>query len=510
MRGIDEFADLDDDSLKKIGSAMSEVTYTKDDMILKKGDVGRVFYVIRFGTVKVTNIGSADGESRYADHVLSAGDYFGERALMTGEPRAATITCMSPTCTLLTLSSEDFQRYLGDMEEILKFCSLKRVLLSIPVFSTSKLASYEIKQIVRCVQPAVYNEGASMGKDEPCIYLIDSGTVTTTASNGVVNIMGKGDYFGGEDWLDDVEKTTAIASSPEVKVQVLKRSSVFKTIESKRLGRPISARTRDLQIDIDLDDLSKIKLLGIGSFGRVWLVKHTPTSKTFALKQMDKALILKHHQEKSVIREKSIMASLHHPFIVQLVSVFSDSTKIYMLLDLLQGGELFSVIHTRRYDGIPCNHASFYAQCLLMGLEHMHSRSIVYRDLKPENIMIDSHGYPVLVDLGFAKVVQNKTYTMCGTPEYLAPEIILSKGHDKGVDCWAFGVLIYEMIYGITPFFSSGIDQVTLFKRIVQGKFAFPPGRESIFRPSQFCLCISKLTLVRNFFPQAGAKRART
>ena len=104
----------------------------------------------------------------------------------------------------------------------------------------------------------------------------------------------------------------------------------------------------------------------------------------------------------------------------------------------------------------------------------MHSRSIVYRDLKPENVMIASDGYPVIIDLGFAKLVEHKTFTLCGTPEYLAPEIILSKGHDKSVDLWAFGVLVFEMIYGFSPFFSVGIDQVTLFKRIVQARYTFP------------------------------------
>jgi protein kinase A len=98
------------------------------------------------------------------------------------------------------------------------------------------------------------------------------------------------------------------------------------------------------------------------------------------------------------------------------------------------------------------------------------------RDLKPENILIDQSGYCVLVDLGFAKIVVDKTYTLCGTPEYLAPEIILSKGHDKGVDYWAFGVLIYEMLVGRSPFYSYGTDQVSLFKRIVQVKYTFPHG----------------------------------
>merc|ERR1712226_513128 len=116
------------------------------------------------------------------------------------------------------------------------------------------------------------------------------------------------------------------------------------------------------------------------------------------------------------------------------------------------------------------------AACILESLAHLHHRHICYRDLKPENVLIDSKGYCVLVDLGFAKVVTDKTFTLCGTPEYLAPEIILSKGHDKGADYWAFGVLIYEMLVGYSPFYSHDMDQVGLFKRVVGVKYGFPQG----------------------------------
>jgi protein kinase A len=177
-----------------------------------------------------------------------------------------------------------------------------------------------------------------------------------------------------------------------------------------------------------------------------------------------------------VIREKNIMASLDHPFVVNLVSTFQDERSLYMLIELVQGGELFSVIHTETRDGIPNGNSRFYAACILESLAHLHTRCICYRDLKPENILIDEKGYCVLVDLGFAKIVVDKTFTLCGTPEYLAPEIILSKGHDKGVDYWAFGVLIYEMLVGRSPFYSYGTDQVSLFKRIVQVKYSFPHG----------------------------------
>jgi protein kinase A len=267
-----------------------------------------------------------------------------------------------------------------------------------------------------------------------------------------------------------------ITVQQETSCGVLSRQDISSVIgDMRRLGQPL-ANNKPLLKSIRFKDLVKFRILGVGTFGKVWLVSHKRTGTAYALKQLSKREIIGHHQVDGVIREKNIMASLDHPFVVNLVSTFQDERSLFMLIELVQGGELFSVIHTETRDGIPNGNSRFYAACILESLAHLHHRCICYRDLKPENILIDNRGYCVLVDLGFAKIVVDKTFTLCGTPEYLAPEIILSKGHDKGVDYWAFGVLIYEMLVGRSPFYSYGTDQVSLFKRIVQVKYTFPNG----------------------------------
>merc|ERR1719276_273156 len=316
-------------------------------------------------------------------------------------------------------------------------------------------------------------------KYEPNLYIIREGRIVVSSSKGQVNTLMDADYFGAL-WLKEPKGSPSpVTVKVEVNTEcgVLKRGDIESVIgDINRLGKPLTMQGATLNKSIRLKDLVKFRILGVGTFGKVWLVSHKRTGVPYALKMLSKREIIGHHQVEGVIREKNIMSSIDHPFVVNLICTFQDDRHLYMLIELVQGGELFSVIHTETRDGVPNANSRFYAACILESLSHLHHRHISYRDLKPENILIDSFGYCVLVDLGFAKVVMDKTYTLCGTPEYLAPEIILSKGHDKGVDYWALGVLIYEMLVGRSPFYSYGTDQVSLFKRIVQVKYSFPPG----------------------------------
>jgi protein kinase A len=180
-----------------------------------------------------------------------------------------------------------------------------------------------------------------------------------------------------------------------------------------------------------------------------------------------------------------VMAKLDHPFVCKLINTFQDESCIYMLLSFIQGGELLNLIQGgEAHGGLPEIATKFYSAGIVEGLTYMHRRHIVYRDLKPENVLLDSHGYTVIVDFGFAKIVTDKTYTFCGTPLYLAPEIVLSRGHDRAVDYWSLGCLIFEMLYCTTPFYESGIDQKRLFSNIVRAKWKLPDDGKKLSKHS--------------------------
>lgn len=203
-------------------------------------------------------------------------------------------------------------------------------------------------------------------------------------------------------------------------------------------------------LDIEFNEFEIVATLGIGGFGRVELVKHEKDEqiKTYALKCLKKKHIVDTHQEEHVFSERTIMLSCNSPFICRLYRTYRDNKYVYMLLEACMGGEIWTILRDRGYfDDIT---AQFIIGCVLQAFEYIHNLGIAYRDLKPENLMLDANGYVKLVDFGFSKYIgySSKTWTFCGTPEYVAPEIILNKGHDRAVDYWALGVLMHELLTG--------------------------------------------------------------
>ncbi|XP_072393598.1 cAMP-dependent protein kinase catalytic subunit alpha-like isoform X1 [Diabrotica undecimpunctata] len=220
----------------------------------------------------------------------------------------------------------------------------------------------------------------------------------------------------------------------------------------------------------------KIKTLGTGSFGRVYLVKKESEDQDkekdeyYAMKCISKARIMKLQQLEHTLYEKRILEAVRFPFIVHLEACYKDNSYVYLVMPFINGGEMFT--HLRRMRKFTEVLSRFYAAQVLLALEFLHFCDIIYRDLKPENILIDHKGYIKIADLGFCKIVRGRTWTLCGTPEYIAPEIILSKGYGKAVDWWSFGVLLFEMNAGYAPF--SSADVMKIYERIIAGKYKCP------------------------------------
>ncbi|CDK27421.1 unnamed protein product [Kuraishia capsulata CBS 1993] len=219
-----------------------------------------------------------------------------------------------------------------------------------------------------------------------------------------------------------------------------------------------------------INDFQLIRTLGTGSFGRVHLVRSVHNGRFYAMKVFRKRQVVKAKQVEHTNDERRILSVLQHPFITRMWGTFQDCKSIFLIMDYIEGGELFSLL--RRSRTFPNQVAKFYAAEVLLALEYLHSKNIIYRDLKPENILLARSGHIKLTDFGFAKEVDSKTYTLCGTPDYIAPEVIAVQPYNKAVDWWSFGILIYEMLAGITPFYDS--SPIKTYENITKCEISFP------------------------------------
>ncbi|KAF2085303.1 Pkinase-domain-containing protein [Saccharata proteae CBS 121410] len=221
-----------------------------------------------------------------------------------------------------------------------------------------------------------------------------------------------------------------------------------------------------------LSDFTIQRTLGTGSFGRVHLVQSKHNNRFYAVKVLKKAQVVKMKQVEHTNDERRMLQKVKHPFLITLWGTFQDSKNLYMVMDFVEGGELFSLL--RKSQRFPNPVAKFYAAEVTLALDYLHSLDIIYRDLKPENLLLDRHGHLKITDFGFAKEVPDITWTLCGTPDYLAPEVVASKGYNKSVDWWSLGILIFEMLCGFTPFWDSG-SPMRIYENILKGRVKYPP-----------------------------------
>lgn len=226
---------------------------------------------------------------------------------------------------------------------------------------------------------------------------------------------------------------------------------------------------------LTIDSFELLKVIGKGSFGKVMQVRKKNTQRVYALKTIRKAHIAQRPGEIThILAERTVLALVNNPFIVPLKFSFQNPDKLYLVMSFVNGGELF--YHLQREGKFDQDRSRFYAAELLCALEHLHGFNVVYRDLKPENILLDYTGHIALCDFGLCKLNMSeteKTNTFCGTPEYIAPELLGNQGYTKTVDWWTLGVLLYEMMIGLPPFYDENVN--VMYQRILSDPLVFPP-----------------------------------
>jgi cGMP-dependent protein kinase len=466
---------LEENQIDQIVSAMENKDYRKDSIIIQEGDDGSHVYIIEDGVVEVSKGGQVLTE-------LKDGKVFGELAVLYNCKRQATVKALTRV-SLWALSRRDYQT-------IMTYSGLRlhqqcvKFLLSVPVIKT--LQPEFISKIADAAEEIRFSNGdyiIRQGEIGNSFYIITEGQVKVTqtkpgeATETPLTTLKVGEYFGERAIeSEDLRAANVIADHIKgVSCLVLSRNEYKRLIATSLWVSPAKPSKEELTeedkllANVKLTDFVTIATLGVGGFGRVELVHaKNDKNKSYALKKMKKKFIVDMQQQDHVMQERGLLKEMRCRFIVRLYRTYKDDRFLYLLMECCLGGELWTLMRNRR--SFSENEARFFVSCVSEAYNYMHSRGIIYRDLKPENLILDVNGYAKLVDFGFAKRIGHsgeKTWTFCGTPEYVAPEVILNKGHDFGADLWSLGILVYELINGSPPF--NGNDHLTTYNLILRG-----------------------------------------
>jgi len=466
-------------------SKFMEVEYKPAEVIVQQGDVGDCFYIVKEGVVECI----VDGK---LVKKVGTGGYFGERALLRDEPRAADCIARGH-CVCVALKREDFNSLLGPLGPLLDQNMIKDALRTASIFRF--LTAFEREDLLEQFQHTKFEAGEiifKQGEEGTSFVLIREGAVKCYINNDggektEVAHLKSGQYVGERSLLYNEPRKADVVVCTDVCYCAFLDNAGFE----KCLG-PIADVMKRATLRIEQGKLRDITVLGVGTFGTVKLVQDRESKAVYAMKIISKLRVVQYSQQEHIITEKQILAEIDHPFCVKLHTSFKDTQSLFMVLDYCPGGELFNRLKKERM--LPEEQAVFYSASVMLAFEYLHDLNIIYRDLKPENLLLDQMGFIKIVDFGFAKYIKDHTWTLCGTPEYLAPETIRNKGHGKGVDWWGLGILTYEMLHGGPPY--QGDTPMQTYKAILEGELTFPASASSA----------SKDLIRRLLHPSAGLR----
>mmetsp|Transcript_29310 Transcript_29310/g.61080 ORF Transcript_29310/g.61080 Transcript_29310/m.61080 type:complete len:679 (+) Transcript_29310:139-2175(+) len=472
---MDEFADV----------FVSE-KFSAGSTVIKQGDKGETFYIVGSGALDVfINVGEGDDRTETQVGVpIGPGMGVGELALMYNSLRAATIRT-SEECVLWKITRTAFKGL--QLQQNKKAHNLKlKSLVNVKIGEKRMgdiLSPSDLESMALAVKVQSFAKGDAIvreGESGDVFYIITKGNVTVSKNKQYLATLGVDTFFGEKALLSSEKRNATCVAETDVECLTLLRDDfvlLLGNMEDLLSGRRMLKKAQSLFVnntemtEYTMSDLTQGGVLGEGAFGKVNVAKSKKDGRLFALKTQSKSFLVENGQEQHTVGEYQLLRELNHPFIVKIYQALQDKKYVYFLMNLLPGGELMDLLDLKQK--FPENWSRFYGATVLSAFESIHKKKIAYRDLKPENLVLGADGYCYVIDFGLAKKCdKGKTWTFCGTPDYLAPEIIRGRGHDWGVDYWGLGIFLFEITHGYPPFYAP--DPTNTARKIIRGVFSTP------------------------------------
>ena len=463
LRKVPILQGLSDIQLITAYSKLSEQTFKDGETMVQFGDTGNTVFIIRSGWVRIIRPGIS-GNNQEEVAMLRRGQVVGQRTLISDGKRTASCIAVGDVRTVVFDNKMLIDLDNPALNELLDYDIVTSIFRAEGILSHFGIETDLQKYVFDCIEFEIKYEGEFIIKKDQRmfrLYIVRSGQVVQTEGEKMIKSLNGISYFGGlsghlaQGSIVARTKTTLLIYSPQIEPP----------LPIRKIGETGGIKFADLQIQ---------RLIGKGNSGNVYLVRHTKSKMLYALKCMEKTKIRHLKQIQHAKNELHVIQTIKHPFCTAYIQCYQDSSKLYILQEWISGGELFNQMQNDQT--FKETAANFYAANVVCAIEYLHNYGIIYRDLKPENLLLDQDGYIKIADFGFAKNIAEfgRTFTICGTPEYQAPEVIYKKGTTKEADYWSLGILIYEMLVGYTPFRSANDEPYQIYQQARSGRFVIP------------------------------------
>lgn len=460
------FSQLTPAQILKMIKALNVQVYQRGEVVVKENieKGSKMWMVLKGNLVDKRSVIIAEAFSCVGDSEITKnlnGEHFLE---LFSENEAA----------VATLTREEFLACLGggDFEQVAVSNEAYTVLRKVQLLKN--LPQDRFQALVQSLRLENFENGqviVQQNSPGDSFFIIKSGKVDVVKNGSNVRAITKHDYFGERSILSNEPRTATVIANGPVTCWLLLQTDFMQIIDDG-IKNMLQKRIQLQDDNITLDQLAVVKLLGKGMFGNVFLVARKESKNLYALKTVARKKIERYEIQENLVLERKILMQIDHTFILKLVKTFKDAKRVYFLTEFVKGMDLFDVL--REMNLVTDRDSRFYMACMICIFEHLHDRDIIYRDLKPENIMVDEEGYLKLIDFGTAKIVNGRTYTVVGTPHYMAPEVITGKGYGVTADYWSLGIILFEFLCGGVPFGETEEDPYMIYEKVLERNLVYP------------------------------------